>query len=106
MISFEDFVALFNSIKGEPEFEVYFRDIEETYMIIKYSDHVSFQRCGAGDGSGEFDYPSLFVLCHSVSVDGICLGDKWDSIDTIIVNGTFNLCLPDDLAEAKNVFIQ
>ena len=36
MISFEDFSLLFDSVPGEPEFEILFRDTKKEYMIEKY----------------------------------------------------------------------
>lgn len=101
MISFEDFKLLYDSVQGEPEFEIYFRDIKETYMIIKYEDHVSFQRCGYKTGSGKFDYPSLDILYEKPSVDGICLKDNWKNISTIIGDSTFDLSNPEELNEFK-----
>ena len=101
MISFIEFSQLYDSAKGEPEFEIYFKGLDKTYMIIKYDDHVSFQRCGAQDGSGEFDYPSLSELYQTVSVDDICLKDKWNDIETIIADSTYDLSIPDELASFK-----
>ncbi len=101
MISFEEFTNLYNASQGEPEFEICFLNQKKTYMIIKYDDHVSFQRCGIGDGSGEFDYPSLAVLYQAESVDGIKLMDKWDSIDTIIADGTYDLSVQEELDSFK-----
>jgi len=98
MISFIEFSQLFDSAKGEPEFEIYFKGLETTYMIIKYEDHVSFQRCGVDDGSGEYDYPSLSVLYQTASVDDICLKDKWSDIETIIADSRYDLSLTDELA--------
>lgn len=95
MIGFEEFSQVFGSAQGEPEFEIYFKDLEKTYMIIKYDDHVSFQ----SDVSGEVNYPSLLELYQTVSVDGICLKDKWNDIDTIIAEAMFDLSLPEDLAD-------
>ncbi|WP_026659249.1 hypothetical protein [Butyrivibrio sp. AC2005] len=59
MIDYEAFKKLFCEISGEPEFEIIFRGIKNSYMIIKYDDHVSFQRCGTNDGSGEYEYPGV-----------------------------------------------
>lgn len=101
MISFEEFTSIYNAAQGEPEFEIYFLNQQKTYMIIKYDDHVSFQRCGYDDGSGEVDYPSLAVLYQTESVDGIRLVDKWDSIETIIADGTYDLSLQEDLDSFK-----
>lgn len=101
MISFEDFSKLFDSIPGEPEFEILFRGVKAKYMIIKYDDHVSFQRCGVNDGSGEYDYPSLQELYQAVTVDGICLKDCWDTVENIIADSSFDLSVPDDVAGFK-----
>ena len=101
MISFEDFSKLFDSIPGEPEFEILFRGVKAKYMIIKYDDHVSFQRCGVNDGSGEYDYPSLQELYQAVTVDGICLKDSWDTIENIIADSSFDLSVPDEVAGFK-----
>lgn len=106
MISFEEFTLLFDSIPGEPEFEILFRDTKKEYMIIKYDDRVSFQRCGAYDGSGEYDYSSLQELYQTVSVDGICLKDCWNRIETIIADSTFDLSIQDELASFKERWIQ
>ena len=48
-ISYEKFLEVFNLIPHEPEFEFYFDHTKETYMLIKYEDKVSFQRCGYSD---------------------------------------------------------
>ncbi len=99
MIDYEAFKRLYHSIPGEPEFEIFFRGNQTSYMIIKYDDHVSFQRCGVEDGSGEYDYPSLEELYETDSVDGVCLKDVWGNIDTIIADSTFDLSLRDELKE-------
>ncbi len=101
MISFEEFTGLYNAAQGEPEFELYFSDNEKSYMIIKYDDHVSFQRGGFDDGSGEYDYPTLEELYHVESVDGICLKDKWNIIETIIADGTYDLSIQEELDSFK-----
>ena len=63
MISIEEFEEIYNLIPGEPEFELWFDEDGPTYMIIKYADCATFQRCGNGPrGSGEFEYPSLDAL--------------------------------------------
>jgi hypothetical protein len=99
MISFEEFSNLFDSIDGEPEFEIYFYGSNTSYMIIKYDDHVSFQRCGYKDGSGEYNYPSLLELYQTVSVDDVCLKSSWNKIKTIIADASFDLSVPEELEE-------
>lgn len=104
MITFDEFRELFQAIPGEPEFEIMFRDLKESYMIIKYSDHVSFQRCGMDTGSGEFDYQTLEELYNTYSIDGICLKERWDSIDLLEVNASFNLSCQQDIAELRAIY--
>ncbi len=94
-MDYEAFKKLYDCVPGEPEFEIIFRGIKKTYMIIKYDDHVSFQRCGTYDGSGEYEYSSLDELCEIKSVDGICLRDMWDNIETIIAEARYDLSSPD-----------
>lgn len=96
---------MFNSIPGEPEFETFFRDSKNEYMIIKYDDHVSFQRCGVYNGSGEYDYPSLQELYQTITVDGICLYDRLNMIETIITDSTFNLSIPEEMNSFKERWI-
>ena len=95
MISYDEFAKMYETIPGEPEFEICFFDHANTYMIIKYDDHVSFQRCGVSDGSGEFDYSSLSELYQTTTVDGICLKDEWDYIQTIIADSMYDLSIPE-----------
>ena len=64
----------------EPELSLCFRGNESEYMIIGYADHVSFQRCGYYDGSGEIDYKTLDELFEADIIDGICLKRDWNKI--------------------------
>ena len=64
----------------EPELSLCFRGNESEYMIIGYADHVSFQRCGYYDGSGEIDYKTLDELFESELIDSICLKRDWNKI--------------------------
>ena len=103
MISFEEFALLFESANDDSEFEIYFHDEEDRYMIIKYDDHVSIQRCDVYDGSGEYEYPSLLELYQSVTVDDICLKEQWDTIETIIADACYDLSLPEELEAFKDL---
>lgn len=62
----------------EPEVSLYIN--EQEYMVIVYEDHCSFQRCGAMDGSGEKEFPSLQDLYHAETVDHIVLERDWNEI--------------------------
>ena len=64
----------------EPEVTLCFRGNESEYMIIGYADHVSFQRCGYYDGSGEIEYKTLDELFKSELIDGICPERDWNKV--------------------------
>ena len=86
-ISFDDFRKIYNQINGEPEFEITFNDKESEYMIIKYDDYVTFQRCGHDNsGSGEIKYKSLDDMYESVLVDNISLKKDWEKIAVAMNN--------------------
>lgn len=91
MITYQVFKKIFDAYNGEPECEIYFNETETTYMIIKYDNCVTFQRCGVEDGSGEFEYRDLDTLYHSVLIDGICLEKDWNNIETIVIDSAFDL---------------
>lgn len=91
-------ITTFVRVDIEPEMSMTFRGKESEYMIIGYPGHVSFQRCGYSDGSGEFDYASLDELFDAELIDGICLKKDWykltdiwcqpdmEDIDTVIAS--------------------
>ena len=64
----------------EPELTICFRGNKSEYMIIGYEDHVSFQRCGYYDGSGEIDYKTLEELFEEEIIDDICLKRDWNKV--------------------------
>ena len=83
-VTFEIFEKVFNKLEGEPEITLYINN--DKYMIIKYSDHVSFQKIGTGS---EIDYNNLKDLYESE------LKNEWVNIKDIIIDDTFSL--KDDL---------
>ncbi len=95
------FKVLYDAVPWEGEFEFFFSDTDKTYMVIKYDDHVSFQRCGAGDGSGEYSYDSLMELFKTESVDGICLEKDWDKITAIVADATYDITDEEELSDYK-----
>lgn len=90
-VSFETFQSVFRQIHSEPEFTFCFKNNPKEYMIIKYETHVTFQRCGVGDGSGEIPFSDLDTLYHTETIDGICLRRDWDTIECIILDDSINL---------------
>ncbi|MBR6594514.1 MAG: hypothetical protein IKK83_04975 [Clostridia bacterium] len=114
-ISYQEFVKIFNILPFHSEIEFIFSNTKKTYMLIKYEDSISFQRCGNlietirkynldADFvcSGEVFYKNLEELYIEKSVDGICLQSDWDRIEKICVNNSFNL--PEELEEIFNVY--
>ncbi len=94
MISFEELkkIALKNACL-EPEIWIEFSDKTSRYMIIVYGNRVTFQRCGAQDGSGEIPFSTLDELYETETVDGIMLKRDRNKITDIY---SFELeCLAD-----------
>lgn len=68
----------------EPELTLVFQDKKDNYMIIAYSNHYTFQRCGVNNrGSGEEKYDSYKSLIKNVNLDGLNLFVDWDKITDI-----------------------
>lgn len=105
MVSVDEFKELFEMIPHEPEFEICFEGNPSKYMIIKYEDHVTFQRCGLKGGSGEIEYEDVEKLFQAKLIDDIQLARDWQNIVTIIVNSSWDLCLPDDIEHLKNTYL-
>lgn len=91
MLSIEEFKKLYEALEGEPEFEFAFGGKDCAYMVIKYDDHASFQRCGYENGSGEIDYADLDSILESDLIDGINLKRDWFRVRDIVVNSTISL---------------
>lgn len=88
MITIKEFSEIFNAAKGEPEYAILLENREGEYMIIKYKDCVTFQRCGIESGSGEVRFGSLDELLSAETIDGICLKRDWNLISSIVVDGS------------------
>ena len=106
MITYSLFKKMIDSFEGTHECEIYFKGTHITYMIINnYDTTVNFQRCCSGnkvcDGSEVVFYDSLDTLYHSVSIDGICLEKDWERIESIVVDGAFDLAFPDEIPKLK-----
>ena len=99
---FDLFEKLFNKISGEPEISIYFVDNNNQYMIIKYNNYITFQRCGIDDGSGEIKYNNLQELFNAKTIDNICLKDDWNKINDIIIDE--GLSIKDDLDYIKKIY--
>ncbi len=102
VISYSKFKEILDNIDSnrEPEIEFYFKNKKYTYMIIKYKDYITFQRCGANEEQGgEIKYKSLNELCNSQTIDDIILINEWDSIEDIIFDCTFSV-----VDDKENIF--
>ncbi len=94
MISFCGFKEIFDAISPDFESEITlcFSGRESEYMMIKYDDHVSFQRCGnRSERSGEVGFSSLEELYNARTIDDICLKDEWDDISGIVFDSMFDV---------------
>lgn len=102
MIDFKSFKKLYERIPGEHEFEMCFNNITDTYMIIKYQNDVSFQKCCDKEHRGEIIFGSLDELYSSILHDNICLKRDWNSISDIIIDATWSVF--DDKTEIERIF--
>ena len=94
MINFETFKNLYDTIPGEPEFELYFNDRKDTYWIIKYSDYVTYQKSSLN--SDEIKYDNLDELYN------VNLKDSWQNITDIVIDTTFSI--KDDKEDIENTY--
>lgn len=102
MIDFESFKKIYESIPGEPEFELCFKNTNDTYMIIKYPDDISFQKCCDKEHRKEIICSSLDELYNSILYDDICLKRDWNNINDIIIDAAWSVI--DDIEEIERIF--
>lgn len=97
MISYEKFKKKYDAyVPGaKAEFEIYFKNKETSYMIIKYDDCCTFQRCG-NNQSGEIRFESLDELVNTKTIDDIVLIEEWDNIEDILWNACASIIDEDD----------
>lgn len=98
-LCFEQFKRIYDAVKHEAEFRICFDDHDNEYMIIKYENKVSFQRCGVSNGSGELIFDSLDSLYIERTIDNICLNADWTKITSIIMDDFFDLCDKSDFVQ-------
>lgn len=80
-ISYENFKKIYESINVEPEFCVYLENkATEEYLIIKYKDGPTFQKCGLKNRSEAIKFKNLDELYKSKTIDEICLKRDWDKV--------------------------
>lgn len=105
MISYQKFKEIYDNIDSnrEPEIEFYFKNRKNTYMIIKYNDYVTFQKCGMKEEQiGEIEFESLDELCSSQTIDNIILINEWNNIEDILFDCTFSVV--DDKEDIFNLY--
>lgn len=71
---------------GEPEVTIKFKNVNSQYMIIKYKDYYTFQRCGINDDSGEICFKSFYLLINTNTIDNINLKRDWNNIEEILID--------------------
>ena len=117
MVSYDEFKEIFLKMPNNSEYEVYLADTTTTYSIVKYSDSVSFARCGYSEkmikewdiktdfvGTDEMIYTSLDELVNANLVDGVRLLDDWNKITDIVINNSFSVNR--DLEELAEIYFK
>lgn len=102
MIDFESFKKIFYKIPGEHEFEVSLNNTDDTYMIIKYPNDISFQKCCDKEHRKEIVCRTLDELYNSILYDDICLKRDWNNISDITIDAAWSVI--DDIEEIKRIF--
>lgn len=103
MISYSKFKEIFDKINYHTEIEFFFNNKRNTYMIIKYEDYITFQRCGIKEEqSGEIKFVSLDELYNRQTIDGIVLKEEWNNIKDILFDCTFSII--EDRAVISNLY--
>lgn len=87
MISFETFLKCFDLFNC-CEIELIFDNTNETYMIVKYEDYVTFARCG--EESEEISFKSFDELASTRTIDSVLLKEDWGRIKDFIIDGCFS----------------
>ena len=107
MITYEQFKEPYNAIGGSPEFPIFLDGkCEEGYMIIKYNDGPTFQKCFAGSSYEErkIGFASLDKLYHATMPDGICLERDWGRVTRVMLGDVFRLEIPEDLQDCWELY--
>ena len=94
MISYLKFKEIFDNMTfdREPEIEIYFKSRKNPYLIIKYEEFVTFQRCGLKEEqSGEIRFETLENLAEAKTIDDIVLKDDWEDIEDILFDCNFSV---------------
>ena len=83
MMEFEKFKEIFNNLDGEPEITIKYQDDSSNYMIIKYNNYVTYQKCGID--AIETKYNSIDELYENI------LKNNWNKITNIIIDEGIDL---------------
>jgi hypothetical protein len=105
MISYTQFKELLNKIEPNTELEILFKNISNKYMIIKYENNYTFQRCGSlEEQSGEMPFDSLEAILTTKTIDDINIKDNWNNIKDIVINYTYSIVDDkDELLDQYNI---
>lgn len=83
----KEMIAELSELGNGVEFGFYLKDHD--YMIIQYEDRCTIQRCGesAEIANGEQSFSSLDEMYEAQTIDGICLKDCWNQIESMTIEG-------------------
>ena len=96
MIDYEYFKRIFNAIKGEPEFNVTFKNNKDVYMLIKYDEYVTYTKVSDEINIKEVKYKDLDELYNIVLIN--C----WSNIEDIVIDTIYSVV--NDLDEIERIF--
>ncbi len=82
MISFETFSKSFDLL-GCCEIELIFDNTNETYIIVKYDDYVTFVRCG--EETEEIPFKSFDELVSTKTIDDLLIIEDGKHVKDFII---------------------
>lgn len=90
MISYLKFKEIFDKLDSsrKPEIEIYFKDCNDTYVLVKDTNSVIFGKCN--DGNTE-KLSSLDELYTTSIINEKSLKEEWENTTDILIDMTFSV---------------
>lgn len=97
MITFNKFKEIFDSLDASRELEILLEFKNESYIIVKHNNKISFGRCNSDK---IYEFNDLDHLWSS-DVDGFKLRDNWNRIEDILLDLTFSIIEDKNINESR-----
>lgn len=104
MITYEKFKELFDSLDSNrhPEIELYFKNTDDVYMLVKHDDYVDFGKCGISTKKNTISKFKNLDELYNAKIGKICLKRDWNQISDILIDLAFSVI--DDKEEINSIY--